>query len=338
MSAQPSVVRDDQARTLKLGFLGLGWIGRKRLDAVAADANVRVTAVSDLDPEKLQSAQSGYPHARAMSSFDELLNCELDGVVIATPNGNHAYQAIACLSRGLPVFCQKPLATNAADTARVITAAQNANKLLEVDYSYRYVQGMHALRKRIRAGELGELNAIDLIFHNAYGPNKQWCFDRSQAGGGCLLDLGVHLIDLVLWLQDAPSMQLASSRLFAQGRIAGSQDIEDLALVEFVQSNGAVVRLACSWHAHIGCDAEISAHIHASRCGARWRNVNGSFVDFDLDLLRGSQREHLGRSRDDWGPGALCSWIQRLRTDTSFDPAAFDFLVGAKLIEQAYQS
>jgi predicted dehydrogenase len=338
MSAQPSIIPEYQGRALKLGFLGLGWIGRKRLDAVAAEANVRVTAVSDTDPEKLQSAQSGYPDARGVVSLDELLECELDGVVIATPNGAHAYQAIACLQRGLPVFCQKPLATNAADTDRIIAAARKANKLLAVDYSYRHVQGMRALRERIRAGELGEIGAIDLIFHNAYGPNKQWCFDRSQAGGGCLLDLGVHLIDLALWLQDAPSMRVVSSRLFSQGQVAGRQDVEDLAFVELVQSNGAVVRIACSWHAQIGCDAEISAHIHGSRGGARWRNVNGSFVDFELDLLRGNRREHLGSSRDDWGPGALSAWIQRLRTDSAFDAEASGFAAGAKLIEQAYQS
>jgi predicted dehydrogenase len=338
MSAQPSMIPEYQGRAVKLGFLGLGWIGRKRLDAVAAEANVRVMAVSDTDREKLQSAQSGYPDARGMTSFDELLECELDGVVIATPNGAHAEQALACLAKGLPVFCQKPLATNAADTERVIAAAQKANKLLAVDYSYRHVQGMQELRERIRAGELGEINAIDLIFHNAYGPNKQWCFDRSQAGGGCLLDLGVHLIDLALWLQDAPSMRVVSSRLFSQGRVATRQDVEELAYVELVQSNGAVVRIACSWHAQIGCDAEISAHIQGSRGGARWRNVNGSFVDFELDLLRGNQREHLGSSRDDWGPGALCAWIQRLRADSSFDDEALGIAAGAKLIEQAYQS
>ena len=338
MSAQPSLIPNYQGRPLKLGFLGLGWIGRKRLDAVAGDANVRVTAVSDTDPQKLRSAQTGYPDARGMISLDELLECELDGVVIATPNAAHAEQAIACLAKGLPVFCQKPLATNAADTERVIAAAQKANKLLAVDYSYRHVRGMRALRERIRAGELGEINAIDLIFHNAYGPNKQWCFDRSQAGGGCLLDLGVHLIDLALWLQDAPSMRVVSSRLFSQGRAAGLEDVEDLAFVELVQSNGAVVRIACSWHAQIGCDAEISAHIQGSRGGARWRNMNGSFVDFELDLLRGNQQEHLGSSRDDWGPGALCAWTQRLRTDSSFDAEAWDITAAAKLIEQAYQS
>jgi predicted dehydrogenase len=338
MSAQPSIIPEYQGSALKLGFLGLGWIGRKRLDAVAADASVRVNALFDTDTEKLQSARSGYPDAQGMSSLEELLELELDGVVIATPNGSHAEQAIACLGKGLPVFCQKPLATNATDTQRVIAAAQKANVLLAVDYSYRHVQGMRALRERIGAGELGEINSIDLIFHNAYGPNKQWCFDRSQAGGGCLLDLGVHLIDLALWLQDAPSIRVVSTRLFSRGQAAGPQDIEDLAFLELIQSNGAVVRIACSWHAQIGCDAEISAHIQGSRGGARWRNVNGSFVDFDLDLLRGNQREHLGSSRDDWGPGALRAWIQRLRTDSSFDTEVSSIAAGAKLIEQAYQS
>ena len=339
MSAQPSIVPAfEGGRALRLGFVGLGWIGRKRLDALAADPHVCVAAVSDTDPEKLLSAKEGYPEARDTDSFETLLDCELDGVVIATPNGSHAEQALACLSRDLPVFCQKPLATNAAETERVVLAAQKANKLLAVDYSYRHVQGMRVLRERICAGELGEITAMDLIFHNAFGPNKQWCFDRSRAGGGCLLDLGVHLVDLALWLQNAPSMHVVSSHLFSQGRPFDSQAVEDLAFVELEQSNGGVVRIACSWNAQIGCDAEISAHIHATRGGAEWRNVNGSFVDFELDLLRGNQREHLGSSHDEWGSGALSAWIQRLRADSSFDPAALQIASGARLIEQAYQS
>ena len=338
MSAQPSVFSlRPSSRPLRLGFVGLGWIGRKRLDAIAADPSIQVAALSDSDTDKLTNTSTSFPDAKPITHLEDLLSCALDGVVIATPNADHADQAIACLRRGVAVFCQKPLATNAADAERVVQCAQQADKLLSIDFSYRHVRGMHALRDHIQTGSLGEINAIDLVFHNAYGPNKHWCFDRSRAGGGCLLDLGVHLVDLALWLQNGPSMRVVSSRLFSRGRVATKDEVEDLAFLELRQENGAIVRIACSWNAQIGCDAQISAHIQGSRGGAEWRNLNGSFVDFDLHLLRGNARERLGMSLDDWGPGALSAWIGKLRQNASFDPDAFEILAGARLIDEAYR-
>jgi predicted dehydrogenase len=340
MSAQPSWTQLAASRPLRLAFVGLGWIGRKRLDAIAQHGGVEVAALFDSDAERLSSAAQEYPAAAACERLDTLLDASVDGVVIATPNAHHAEQAIASLERGIAVFCQKPLATTARDTERVVEAARVADRLLAVDYSYRYVQGMALLRERMLAGELGTITAIDLIFHNAYGPSKQWCFDRSHSGGGCLLDLGVHLVDLALWLQDSPALRVGSSRLYARGRRLAADEVpnevEDLAFVELGRQDGALVRIACSWDAQIGCGAQISADIHGTRGGAAWRNESGSFVDFELDLLRGDRREHLGSSRDDWGPGALQAWIARLRQDPAFDPSALQVLAGARLIDEAY--
>ncbi len=342
MSARPiRRPRSDQA--LRLGFVGLGWIGRKRLEAIASRDDSRIDALFDCDAEHLDAVAASYPDAATYDDLSRLLDRPLDGVVIATPNALHARQAIECLNRGIPVFCQKPLAVDANETRRIIDAARAADRLLAVDYSYRHVRGMTQLKERIRAGALGEIVAIDLEFHNAYAPSKQWCLDRDRSGGGCLLDLGVHLLDLALWLQDAPKMKVVRSTLFAQGcnlaRIqnANSRDVEDLAYVELQQENGAIVRLACSWNAQIGCDALIGMQIHGTRGGASWRNIDGSFLDFDVWIHRGSARELLGCSRDDWGPGALSAWIDRLRHDRSFDPSALTTLQGARLIDEAYR-
>src|SRR5690606_31420282 len=139
--------------------------------------------------------------ATTAAAVESVFGADLDAVVIATPNGLHARQAIACLERGLAVFCQKPLATTLCAVQRVLGAARAADRLLGIDFCYRHVNGMHELRDRVRAGAIGEIVAVDLCFHNAYGPDKSWCQDRLLAGGGCLLDLGVHLLDLALWVQ-----------------------------------------------------------------------------------------------------------------------------------------
>jgi predicted dehydrogenase len=327
-------------RRPRIGFIGLGWIGRKRLDALDP-ATIEVAALAESDSTRLHSAAEAHPDAIADSAVEAIFDADLDGVVIATPNGLHAQQAIACLERGIPVFCQKPLATNLADVERVVAAARNADRLLGIDFCYRHVSGMQELRRRLQAGEIGDVIAVDLTFHNAYGPDKSWCQDRRLAGGGCLMDLGVHLLDLSLWLQGMPPTERVRSRLFAQGAPVQVGDaVEDLAFAEFIQANGAIVRLACSWHAHIGQGAIIQIAIAGTRGGAQWTNIDGSFYDFQLDLIRGTNRERLsGRdANDDWGPRALQAWIEQLRVSKCFDPQAEGIIRSAALIEEVYRA
>jgi predicted dehydrogenase len=324
---------------VRLGFVGLGWIGRRRLDSIAARNDFEIAALVDSDDERRASAACAYPQALATTQLDRMLDEGLDGVVIATPNVAHADQAIECLRRGVAVFCQKPLAIDAHQTSRVLDAAQSANRLLAVDLCYRYVSGMSELRDAIANGDLGRLLSIELTFHNAYGPDKRWCFDRRQSGGGCLLDLGIHLLDLAQWLRPSVPMRISDSRRWAQGRALGPEDsdVEDLAMVDLDSADGARVRLTCSWNAPIGCDAIIGARILGTARGAVWRNLKGSFYDFELQLCTGTSRSRLGGAPDDWGSRALGAWIERLQVDRSFDPRTFALLDSAALIDAAYE-
>src|ERR1041385_2052310 len=182
----------------RLGFVGLGWIGRNRLASVLEADVAEIAAVHDAQTDAAAEAQKLSPDAVLFSSFDELLRHDLDGVVIATPNRFHAQQAIAALELGIPVFCQKPLARNAFETRRVVEAARRADCLLGVDLTYGAMPAMRKVHRLVQSGELGKIFAIDAKFHNGYGPDKAWFYNYSLAGGGCVLDLGSHLIDLAL--------------------------------------------------------------------------------------------------------------------------------------------
>jgi predicted dehydrogenase len=327
---------------LRVAFVGLGWIGRKRLDALTADAGagIEVAALVDSDADRLRAASAVHPKALVAPAVDALLDEDLDAVVIATPNGLHANQAIACLERGLAVFCQKPLATTLSDVKRVLAAARAADRLLGIDFCYRHITGMHELRRRLMSGAIGDVIAISLVFHNAYGPDKSWCKNPALAGGGCLLDLGVHLLDLALWVQGMPPTERVRSRLFAHGQpMQGrTSELEDLAYAEFIQANGAMVRLCCSWYAHIGQPAQIQMEITGTRGGASWCNVDGSFYDFDVHLFHGTEREQLGASRDDWGTRALRAWLRQLQVSNRFDDEAKNIVRSAALIEEVYRA
>jgi predicted dehydrogenase len=322
----------------RLGFLGVGWIGLNRLQAVANSGLAEIAAIADPVAEMLGMAAAVAPGAVQARSLADLLSMELDGVVIATPSALHAEQAVAALERGMAVFCQKPLARTAAEARRVVDAARAADRLLAVDLSYRFTEGMRRIRSLVQRGELGHVYALDLRFHNAYGPDKPWFRDPRLAGGGCLMDLGIHLVDLALWTLDYPAVRAARGRLFARGRplADAAAAVEDYAVAELELGGGACARIACSWNLPAGRDAVIEAEFYGTRGGAALRNVNGSFYDFVAERYDGTAREALARPPDAWGGRAIVEWTRRLAAGERFDAEAERLVDVAAVLDRLY--
>lgn len=327
----------------RIGFLGVGWIGRHRLEAIAACGYAEVAAIADPVPAAAQEAGKLAPHAALLGDLDELLEADLDGIVIATPSALHAEQAMAALQRGVAVFCQKPLARNNHEARQVVEAAEKADRLLAVDLSYRYVAGVEEMRRLIQSGQLGQVYAADLVFHNAYGPDKAWFYNPRLSGGGCVIDLGIHLVDLALWLLDFPDVESVSSSLFAGGKRLQTQGAggaeepgEDYAVADINLAGGAALRLACSWRLQAGRDAVIEATFYGTQGGVSLRNVDGSFYDFTVELYRGTSRQVLSVPPDEWGGRAAADWAQRLGAGERFDPEAWRFVDVAAALDKIY--
>lgn len=325
-------------RLPRLGFVGTGWIGRMRLQALLEAEAAEFFAVYDTSPEAAAAAATLARDVIVAGSFAELLKADLDGLIIATPSALHAEQCLQALARGKAVFCQKPLARTRAETLRVVEAARTADLLLGVDFSYRHLAGLARLQAEIKAHELGEIFAADLIFHNAYGPDKAWFYDVSSAGGGCVMDLGIHLVDLALWLLGPGEVEQVTSRLFAGGMLLRPPyiTVEDYATAEFLL-NGCHLRLCCSWNLHAGRDAVIEAHFHGTRGGAAITNVAGSFYDFEISRFTGTSRTRLAGYPDAWGGRALIGWAARLAADNSFDPEIVQAVQVATVIDRMYR-
>ncbi len=325
MTPETSAVADPRARLQRrprLGFLGVGWIGRNRLESVARSGAAEVAAVADPAPSACADAAGVAPGCARAGSLDDLLSLDLDGIVIATPSAFHADQAVQALERGLAVFCQKPLGRDAAEVRRAVDAARAADRLLGVDLSYRFVRGVPEMRRLVLAGELGAVYAVDLAFHNAYGPDKPWFYDARLSGGGCVMDLAIHLVDLALWVLGHPAVTSVSSRLSAGGRpVRGrGREVEDHAAALLGLASGASVQLACSWRLAAGRDCAIEASFYGTRGGASLRNVGGSFYDLTVERYRGTARETLASPPDAWGGRAAVDWAERLAAGGRFDP------------------
>ncbi|MFC0410744.1 Gfo/Idh/MocA family protein [Roseomonas elaeocarpi] len=325
-------------RRPRLGFLGTGWIGRHRMAAILEGGQVEAVAISDPSAEMLDQAAALAPGAARVDSLDAMLALELDGVVIATPSALHAEQSIQALERGAAVFCQKPLGRTAGEAEAVVAAARRADRLLDVDLSYRATAGMRRIREVIAGGELGHVFAVDLVFHNAYGPDKAWFYDPQLSGGGCVMDLGVHLVDLALWVLDFPEVTAVSGRLFSGGAVLRPEDgkVEDYALATIELAGGTAVQLACSWKLPAGCDAVIGASFYGTGGGAALRNRDGSFYDFVAERYRGTSREVLAEPPDSWGGRAAANWAGRLAAGAGFDPAAERLVEVARVLDRIY--
>ena len=302
----------------RLGFLGAGWIGRRRMDALREAGAGSVAGIADpaLDD--------------CLTSLDELLELELDGVVTATPSALHAQQAIACLEQGLAVFCQKPLGRSAEETAAVVEAARSADRLLGVDLTYRYSEALLRCRELVAGGEIGDVYAVDACFHNAYGPDKEWFYDPQLSGGGCVIDLGVHIVDLVRWVLDFPEAAAVHARVLHHGY----RPVEDYAVATVDLATGAVATLACSWNLPLGKPADLRLTFYGTTGAVAVRNEGSSYTACRCELWRGTTRERLVEAHEGWEGGALCAWAARVAEGERFDDEAEQLVETARILDE----
>jgi predicted dehydrogenase len=298
------------------------------MQSLAAGGRAEVVGAADPDPAARAAVSASIAHVEVVADLESLLALELDGIVIATPSALHATQAISALQQGVAVYCQKPLARTRAETARVIAAARQADRLLGVDLCYRHTDAATALRDVITKGELGTVYAVELVFHNAYGPDKPWFRQRRLSGGGCVVDLGTHLIDLALSLTGSSGADIVSARLRAGGGSLSPEadEVEDFAVAQLEVSSGATVRLACSWFLPAGRDCVFECTLYGTEGGVSMRNQDGSFYDFVAEQFTGTTAQALTTAGEDWGGRGISAWAQRLATANRFDAAAAEEL------------
>lgn len=323
----------------KLGFAGLGWIGKNRLKAIKQSELAEITAGIDPDKTATEELRKETDEIQFYDSFEEMLESDLDGIIIATPNILHVEQTLAALQKGKAVFCQKPLGRNRFETALMVDTARAENVRLGVDFSYRHTNAVKQLKKTIGSGELGTIYAINLVFHNAYGPDKKWYYDKDLSGGGCLIDLGIHLIDLLYYVLPDVNVTELQSRLYCNGNMIRTKgkEVEDFAAIQMTLNDLISVQLSCSWNLAAGRDAVIEATFYGDRGGISFRNTDGSFYDFITEKFTSTSTEVLAAPPDDWQGRAAIQWTQALAESNHFDPSADIYTKNSHTLDLLYQ-
>jgi len=323
----------------RVGFIGVGWIGRNRMDAVIESKLIEPYAIADSELNLLHKAAESASGAELYTDMDDLLDSNPDAVVIATPSALHAEQTIKALNKGAAVFCQKPLGRNSDEVVSVISAAKQNNKLLGVDFSYRFVSGVQKMRELIMNEAIGKIYAVNLVFHNAYGPDKEWFYNPKLSGGGCIIDLGIHLIDLALWITGFPKIVNVTSKLFSQGKPFYPDDedkVEDYAIARIDLENDASLNLSCSWKLSAGYDAIIEASFYGTKGGLSMKNINGSFYHFITEHYNWTAREVIAEPPENWGTGAILNWTKKLTLNSGYDKEIEEVIKVTEVIDLIY--
>ncbi len=193
-------------RKLRVGIIGAGNISHMHLDGYKAlPDQVELVAVCDIDEPKAQNYAKVNGVARAYKDYNEMLaKEELDAVSVCTWNAAHAEATIAALNAGCNVLCEKPMAMNASQALAMKEAAERNGKLLMIGFVRRFGNDADILRNFIQAGTMGDIYFAKATYLRRSGCPGGWFGDKRYSGGGPLIDLGVHVIDLCRYLAGCP--------------------------------------------------------------------------------------------------------------------------------------
>lgn len=192
--------------TVKLGLIGAGGIANFHAE-IATKVGLKIVAVCDIDEKRAEKLAAIYPGAVTTTSVDEILaNPSVDAVAITTPNVLHKPLAIAALCAGKDVLLEKPMAINTAEADELVEAAKNSKQILQIGFVCRNAPASIAAKKYIDSGTLGNIYHIKASLYRRRGiPGLgRWFTTKTQSGGGVLMDLGVHLLDLALHITAHP--------------------------------------------------------------------------------------------------------------------------------------
>ena len=288
-------------RRLRVGIIGLG-IGRKHIEGWQEHPEVEVVAIADPDVHRLDTVGAEYGIAARYTSAEAMLAAgSLDVVSVCAPNKFHMAHTLAAFEAGAHVLCEKPMAMNAGEGRAMLAAARRAGKRLMINFSYRFSAASRGLKTQVDAGVFGEFYFGRSVWHRRRGlPGfGGWFGTKSLAGGGALIDLGVHRLDLALWLMGypTPTWVLGSTHdPIARGLAARSGkpfDVEDLAAALIRFDNGASLVLEASWAANIEQAELMETRLLGTKAGLLQENLDEGYR-FDAHIFT----EHHGAQLD----------------------------------------
>jgi len=270
---------------VRVGVVGCG-IGSWHIEGYAEDPRAKVVALAGLDTDRCLRLAKQHDIPDVFGDYRELLEkAEIDALSVAVPNHLHLPIGLAAIEAGKHVLMEKPLARNAVEGEQLVRAAKEKGVILAIAFNRRARSDMQVLRQVIDDGALGEIYYAKAFWMRRSGiPGLgSWFTSKEEAGGGPLIDLGVHVLDMALWLMDNPRVVSVSAATYAKlgpqgkGNWGGSRftvtpdrpyEVEDLATAFLRTDRGATMHLETCWAAYTGMTDEFGVILYGDKGGA----------------------------------------------------------------------
>jgi predicted dehydrogenase len=272
-------------KTFRVGVIGLG-MGKGHVTGFQAHPQADVVAVCDLNEQLLNEQADALNVTGRYTDAKKMIRDEkLDIVSIATPNKFHKPLALAAFKHGAHVLCEKPMALNAREGKAMLDAARKANRRLMINFSFRFTAQAQALKRAVDDGVLGDVYFGRTVWLRRRGLPRfgGWFGQKALAGGGPLIDLGVHRLDLALWLMGypQPTWVMGGAWQAIAGDLARKAkktfDVEDLAAGMIKFENGAMLELEASWCANIAQRELMETRLLGTKAGLRHANIGEGY-------------------------------------------------------------
>jgi UDP-N-acetylglucosamine 3-dehydrogenase len=241
--------------TIGIGVIGCGAIAQNaHLPHYAAHPRAQIVAVADIDEPRARAAAEKFGAANVYTDYRKLLERDdIQAVSVCTPNYLHAEQTLAALQAGKDVLCEKPMATSIGDAERMVEMAQDLDKQLMIAFSHRFYPFNQMARQLIAEGKIGRPYTVRVRFahrgpYDSWSAMSDWFFDQQRAGGGAILDMGIHALDIARFVLGA-EIRTVSANL---ATLAHQIQAEDTATISLEFSNGALGYIETGWHSWPG--------------------------------------------------------------------------------------
>ena len=278
----PRKTRKRKKDVLKVGIIGAGGIARMaHIPGYQALEDVEVAAVADVDEQAARRTAEEFDVPRVFTDYRDLLALDdIEAVSVCTPNFMHKEPTIAALRAGKHVLCEKPIARNAAEGRAMVAAARRYRRQLMVALQWRFRPEAQVLKRFVEAGDLGEVYHAHARAMRRRGiPGWGDFVEKEKSGGGPLIDIGVHILDLTLWLMGHPrpvSVTGVTYAKFGHRRdvvgLLGQWDVERFSVEDFAVglvrfANGASLLLEASFAANLK-ENVFNTHLYGTEAGA----------------------------------------------------------------------
>lgn len=237
----------------KVGIIGAGWPGMAHARGYMQAGGFKVVGVADLIPARRQKLALETRAVRQYATADELLaDDQIDAVSICLPNHLHAPVALAALKAGKHVLCENPPTITVADARKIGALAEKHGKVVLYSFPRRFGGHEMAAKQTCEKGYAGEVFHIRASWMRTRGipAGTGWFTKKQSSGGGALIDLGLHMLDLAWWLLGQPrckGVYATTHQRFTDLAPGGTSDVEDSAFALLRFENGASIELASSW-------------------------------------------------------------------------------------------